>query len=118
MSLEERLRDCLKEYDSEGNSNYGKAITQLIQAFRDEGYSTFRDRDGMKFMTGQTWYDRFEMELHSMRPFDGSNHQESQIVGKMLYAADIAAKRASNLDQPYTPDTEYPTENTSTTNKL
>lgn len=90
MSIEDKLRGCLQEYDKDGNSNYGKAIAAIKQASEDEGYISFKSEYKAKgFMTGQEWYDRFAERLANVDYRGNSGYSQADVLE--------AAKRASGL---------------------
>lgn len=100
MSIEDKLRDILNNFH--GDPDFLEANVEAVKnAFIEEGYSTFRDRDGMKFMTGQIFYDRFEDIVMNDEDFWHNPKTKDPLALAMNVQNLVleAAKRAAGLDK-------------------
>lgn len=96
--LKQKLKSILQDkgvYLTE--TELSEDIEQITQAFTDAGYHTFRDRDGLQFMTGQTFYDRFKTELaEHIDTLQGIAGADTPTV---ILLAQSAAKKAAGLPE-------------------
>lgn len=96
MSIEERLKDILREKDGYIHRAEAEqlAIAQIIAAFKDGGWIPMSKLNQPRnMMTGQEFYDRFRSELPPVVVGDIPSGAE------MFLMCQEAAKKASGVDQ-------------------
>ncbi len=112
MSLDDKLREILHQagYGSEMIYETDDAlVAQIKQAFADGGYvqvpkevqETWREYNRMAgYMTGQEWYDRFQIELARDQTKWEINHlsEVPKFLGKRTVYVLEAAKKAAGLE--------------------
>lgn len=108
-NLEARLREILERRHCEACKLYHKELDnttryarQIIKVFEENGYLQFPKEGheilyaymtkGVQLYSGQTWYDRFEKELHGKGLLTNS-------VDELLGLVQEAAKRAAGIER-------------------